>query len=332
MALLSSAVATVVSALFAYRLLRRYVDRRRTPATLAWGISLTLFSLASLMLLVGVAVGWSSWSFRTFYLLGAVLNVPWLALGSIAVNARRRPVNLVTGAVALAVAALSVRPALGDEPALWWPSVALAGALGVALVTTRGARLTRLAAGVVATFSVVAGVLVATADLTAPLATTGLPEGRELFPLLVRGTAVAGNAVGATLVVVSALASSAHVVWRRPAADEVEVFRTIGRDRSYADALSRWVFSGRRGARGVGNVVRGNLLIAAGVGIAAAGGLLSFLGDTTGHAIALAVGVVVMYLGFVRSTRPVEDTRAVRAADRTAVGTTVPGSTTSPTV
>ncbi len=119
-----------------------------------------------------------------------------------------------------------------------------------------------------------------------------------------RGTAVAGNAVGATLVVVSALASSAHVVWRRPDTDEVEVFRTIGRDRSYADALSRWVYSGRRGARGVGNVVRGNLLIAGGVGLAAAGGLLSFLGDTTGHAIGLAAGVVVMYLGFVRTTQP----------------------------
>lgn len=311
MAVLSSAVATAVSAVFAYRLLRRYAERGRTPATLYWGVSLTMFSLASLMLFVGVVLGWSSWSFRTFYLLGAVLNVPWLALGNIAINARRRPVNVVTGGVAIAVALLSVRPALGEEPALWWPSVALAGALGLALVTTRGSVLTRLAAGIVVGFSLFAAVLVAGADFTTPLATTGLPEGRDLFPLLVRGTAVAGNAVGATLVVVSALASSAHIVWRRPDADEVEVFRTIGRDRTYADALSRWVFSGRRGARGVGNVVRGNLLIAGGVGIAAAGGLLSFLGDTTGHAIALAIGVVVMYRGFVRTTRPLVESSRV---------------------
>ncbi|MBW3658334.1 MAG: hypothetical protein KY457_06825 [Actinobacteria bacterium] len=323
MAVLSSAVATVVSAVFAYRLLRRYAERGRTPATLCWGLSLTMFSLASLMLLAGVVLGWASWSFRSFYLLGAVLNVPWLALGSIAVNARRRPVNLVTGAVALVVAVLSVRPALGDEPGLWWPSVLLAGALGVALVTTRGAVLTRVAATIVVGFSVIATVLVAGAAFQVPLATSGLPEGRDLFPLLVRGTAVAGNAVGATLVVVSALASSAHIVWRRPAADEAEVFRTIGRERSYADALSRWVFSGRRGARGVGNVVRGNLLIAGGVGIAAAGGLLSFLGDTTGHAVALAIGVVVMYVGFDRTTQPAVDARVASAgARRTAARST----------
>lgn len=316
MAVLSSLIATVVSAAFAAQLLRRYRQRGRTPATLYWGISLSMFSLASLALLVGVALGWASWSFRLFYLFGAVLNVPWLALGNIAINARRRPVGLVVGGVALVVALLSVRPALGDEPALWWPSAALAGAYGLLLVALRGRALTRAALVVTALFSAWAAVAVGVATFEIPLATTGLPEGRDLFPLVVRGTAVAGNAVGATLVVVSALASSAHIVWRRPDADEVEVFRTIGRDRSYADALSRWVWSGRRGARGVGNVVRGNLLIAAGVGLAAAGGLLSFLGDTTGHAIGLAVGVVVMYLGFVRTTQPEPTATAVRAAAR----------------
>jgi glutaredoxin len=303
-AVLSSLIATVVSAAFAVQLLRRYRDRGRTPATLYWGVSLTMFSLASLMLAVGVVAGWSAWSFRLFYLFGAVLNVPWLALGNIAINARRRPVVLVVGAVALIVAILSVRPARGAEPELWWPSVALAGAYAVALLTLRGRRLTRVAFAITLAFSIWATVAVWTAAFQQPLAATGLPEGRDLFPLLVRGTAVAGNAVGATLVVVSALASSAHIVWRRPEPEEVAVFRTIGRDRSYADALSRWIFSGRRGARGVGNLVRGNLLIAAGVALAAAGGLLSFLGDTTGHAVGLAVGVAVMYRGFVRTTRP----------------------------
>lgn len=305
---LSALVATGVSAVFAWRLLQRYRQRGRTPATLYWSVSLAMFSLASLMLLVGVVVGWASWSFRLFYLFGAVLNVPWLALGNIAINARRRVPTVVTGAVALVVAVLSLRGALGVEPDLWWPSVALAGGLGIAMVATRGDRLIRIAAAGLVAFTLSATVAVFGADFQIPLVTSGLPEGRELFPLGVRGIAVAGNAVGATLVVVSALASSAHTVWRRPERDEAQVFRTIGRDRTYADALSRWVFSGRRGARGVGNVVRGNLLIAAGVGLAAAGGLLSFLGDTTGHAIALAVGVVVMYRGFVRTTQP-EPTR-----------------------
>jgi glutaredoxin len=266
-AVLSSLIATVVSAAFAVQLLRRYRDRGRTPATLYWGVSLTMFSLASLMLAVGVVAGWSAWSFRLFYLFGAVLNVPWLALGNIAINARRRPVVLVVGAVALIVAILSVRPARGAEPELWWPSVALAGAYAVALLTLRGRRLTRVAFAITLAFSIWATVAVWTAAFQQPLAATRCVR-----------------------------------CWPEP--EEVAVFRTIGRDRSYADALSRWIFSGRRGARGVGNLVRGNLLIAAGVALAAAGGLLSFLGDTTGHAVGLAVGVAVMYRGFVRTTRP----------------------------
>jgi hypothetical protein len=315
-AVVSSLVATVVSAVFALQLLRRYAERRPapgatrrgrgrgTPATLYWAIALILFAVASGALAVGVVAGWGEGRFRLFYLFGAVLNVPWLALGNVAVNARRRPVNVTTGAVALVVAVLSVRGALGVQPGLWWPSVALAGAVGLPLVTLRGRALTRAVLAVVVAFTAVATVAVVTADLVATLPATGLPEGSELFPETVRGLAVAGNSVGAVLVVVSALASSAHVVWRPPEAEQVEVFRTIGRERTYADALSRWVFSGRRGARGVSHVVRGNLLIAAGVVVAALGGALSFLGDTTGHAVGLAIGVTVMYLGFVRTTRP----------------------------
>lgn len=304
MAVVTSLIATVVSAVFAVQLLARHRRRSRTPATLFWSLSLSMFFVASLMLAVGVAFGWSAWMFRVFYLFGAVLTVPWLALGNVAVNARRRPVALTVGGVMLVIALLSVPPALGPEPALWWPSVALAAALGLALVAARGALLIRIATVVTVGFTVVATALVASAGFTGVLQPTGLPEGSELFPLAVRGFAVAGNSVGAVLVVVSALASSAHVVWRRPSPEQAAVFRTIGRDRTFVDALARWVFSGRRGARGVRNIVRGNLLIAAGVAIAAAGGLLSFLGDTTGHAIGLAIGVSVMYAGFVRTTRP----------------------------
>lgn len=303
MAAVTSLIATAVSVVFAVQLLGRYRQRSRTPATLYWGISMALFSAASLMLFVGVVFGWSSWSFRFFYLFGAVLNVPWLALGNIAINARRRPVVDIVGVVMLVVALLSAVPALGPEPALWWPSVMLATAFGMALVATRGAALIRVAVTITAAFSIAATMLVWAADFTSMLPSTGLPEGSEVFPIAVRGVAVAGNAVGALLVIVSALASSAHIVWRLPARSEAAIFRTIGRNRSYVDALARWLLSGRRGAGGVSNLIRGNLLIAAGVGIAATGGLLSFLGDTTGHAIGLAVGVSVMYLGFVRTTQ-----------------------------
>jgi hypothetical protein len=67
--------------------LRQYAARRR-PYQLAWGIALSMFAVASLALTVGVAAGWSPFSFKLYYLFGAVLNVPWLALGTVELLAR----------------------------------------------------------------------------------------------------------------------------------------------------------------------------------------------------------------------------------------------------
>jgi hypothetical protein len=75
-------VATAVASLFAESVLVRYTQRR-TPHLLAWTVALALFALASATLSVGVSTGWDAAAFRIFYLLGAVLNVPWLALGTV---------------------------------------------------------------------------------------------------------------------------------------------------------------------------------------------------------------------------------------------------------
>jgi len=47
-------------------------------------VALGLFALASALLALGTSNGWDRGTFRIFYLLGAVLTVPWLALGSVA--------------------------------------------------------------------------------------------------------------------------------------------------------------------------------------------------------------------------------------------------------
>jgi hypothetical protein len=82
------AVAAVASAAFALAVLRQYAARRR-PHQLAWGVALTMFAVASLALLVGVTAGWTPLSFKVYYLFGAVLNVPWLALGTVELLAAR---------------------------------------------------------------------------------------------------------------------------------------------------------------------------------------------------------------------------------------------------
>jgi hypothetical protein len=76
-----AAAATLIAASFTLLIVDRYLRRRR-PQDFAWAVSLALFCLGSGALWWGFACGWTRASFRVFYLAGAVLNVPWLALGS----------------------------------------------------------------------------------------------------------------------------------------------------------------------------------------------------------------------------------------------------------
>ena len=83
------AVAAAASAAFAVAVLRQYAARRR-PYQLAWGIALSMFTVASLALTAGVVAGWTPLSFKLYYLFGAILNVPWLALGTVELLAGAR--------------------------------------------------------------------------------------------------------------------------------------------------------------------------------------------------------------------------------------------------
>jgi hypothetical protein len=77
-----AASATLVSLAFALSTLERWLARRRRHEG-AWTISLFLFAAGSASLWVGAAIGWGEWSFKAFYLFGAILNVPFLALGTV---------------------------------------------------------------------------------------------------------------------------------------------------------------------------------------------------------------------------------------------------------
>jgi hypothetical protein len=75
-------LATAIATLFAQATLVRYTRDHR-PQDRAWTISLALFALASAALATGTSTGWDDGTFRVFYLLGAVVTVPWLALGTV---------------------------------------------------------------------------------------------------------------------------------------------------------------------------------------------------------------------------------------------------------
>ena len=82
-------LATAVATLFAQATGVRY-SRTKAPHQGAWTFALALFALASAALATAESTGWDRGTFRVFYLLGAVLNVPWLALGTVYLLSGRR--------------------------------------------------------------------------------------------------------------------------------------------------------------------------------------------------------------------------------------------------
>lgn len=91
-----AAAATLVASAFALSTLDRWLRRRR-PHDLAWTVSLALFALGAGALWWAESVGWGLGVFRVFYLAGAILNVPWLALGTVYLLAERRVADRVRG-------------------------------------------------------------------------------------------------------------------------------------------------------------------------------------------------------------------------------------------
>ncbi|MGI8426554.1 MAG: hypothetical protein ACR2FO_05215 [Actinomycetota bacterium] len=99
---LAPLAAAVVSAAFAGLMAQQFFTRKR-PHQLAWALALTMFALASLAAGRGIIAGWNPFLYRSYYLLGAVINVPMLALGTIYLLGPRRVAHAAAALVAVAV-------------------------------------------------------------------------------------------------------------------------------------------------------------------------------------------------------------------------------------
>lgn len=84
-------LAIVIAWAFAAQLGRQWLERRRDHA-LAWAISLFLFGLGHVAVLIGITAGWSAPTFGVYWLAGALLNVPFLALGQLHLLDHKRSV------------------------------------------------------------------------------------------------------------------------------------------------------------------------------------------------------------------------------------------------
>ena len=98
--MIAAVLSAVVSAVFAGVLALRYARRRR-PHQLVWTIGLAMFTLAAAAGVLARSGGATEAEYRLFYLFGAILNVAWLALGTVYLLAPRRWADISLVAVAL---------------------------------------------------------------------------------------------------------------------------------------------------------------------------------------------------------------------------------------
>lgn len=187
-------VTSVVAAGFALLVLFRWTRVRRPPL-LSWGVGLGMFALAALAgYLHRVGAGDTRTTYGVFYLFGALLNVPWLALGTAYLLVPRRAAASAAVVVLLfsllsvfAVVATPVDPQAaadtgrGYEPGSLPRSLALAGNVAGSFALVVGAlwsaygfaRTRALARRVLANVLIAAGVLIVAVGGTVAFTGTG---------------------------------------------------------------------------------------------------------------------------------------------------------------
>ena len=112
---ITPAITAIVAALFALVVLRQYGGHRKTYQ-LMWATGFAMFAIAAFAGYLAQSSGATETEYRLFYLFGAILNVAWLALGTMYLLAPRRWADLSLAAVVLlsAVAAYAVFAASVD--------------------------------------------------------------------------------------------------------------------------------------------------------------------------------------------------------------------------
>jgi len=83
------ALTAIVAAVFALVVLRQYGGHRKTYQ-LTWATGFAMFAIAAFAGFLAQSGGATETEYRLFYLFGAILNVAWLALGTMYLLAPRR--------------------------------------------------------------------------------------------------------------------------------------------------------------------------------------------------------------------------------------------------
>ncbi len=108
---MAAIVASAVSVVFAWVVLTRFTLTGR-PAFAAWTAGLLIFAAAATCQAIGERIGFNAPLFRAFYLLGGVLGVIWLSMGTLFLLAPPRIARLATLALALVTVVLAIEAAV----------------------------------------------------------------------------------------------------------------------------------------------------------------------------------------------------------------------------
>jgi hypothetical protein len=118
-------LAALAATGFGLDLIRSY-RRRPRPHVAAYAAGVGFFAIATWALFLGVAFGWTPATFRAFYLFGAIVNVPILALGSMFLVVGRRSGHamllLLFPLFAISVPMTLAEPFVGPMPASGVPA------------------------------------------------------------------------------------------------------------------------------------------------------------------------------------------------------------------
>lgn len=97
--------ATVIAGAFAIVLLNRFFGGKKRPHELMWAVAFLLFAIgAACQVYADVSGGWTPFLASTFYLTGAILNVGFLALGTIYLLFRAKVAHIITALTLVVVA------------------------------------------------------------------------------------------------------------------------------------------------------------------------------------------------------------------------------------
>ena len=206
-------LSSVTSVVFAALVLAQW-SRRRRGFQLVWGIGLLWYGVSAGTEFWGSAFGWTEPLYRTWYLIGAFYVAAWLGMGTVALLGRTRFGYFVAASLLLSALITLAAGAKYDAPlSSGIAALACAGlALATAVLTWRRREASApLVGAALVVASLVAGVLVLTAEIAAPGyaldPATGVPVG-EAMPSALRPLTIPFNVGGALALVFGAVFSA----------------------------------------------------------------------------------------------------------------------------